>query len=296
MSDEHLDQVLADLAAVVHEFRVEYLAVDSLAGRLDDEEERQLEERAAAKMTRSTATPEAQRSVLSLRRELAVESARQHHAAFRGLVAWWADAAMIAVLHAAHGRSPDAVRIAAGDPCSWMTAEDLEHLPSIPARDRGFAALSLSLASAPALPGDRTSPGRAPTLVEDGKPEARRLRLWGRDWQEHRMPLLVDTAELTELLTQLGVPAHAVDAISEVSTAVEAVRESKSRIARLNAQLEGEELSEDAEQAAYAEIDQWLVEPDVTDDRLIEYARTLTASLPVIRASRSMRACSSPWR
>jgi hypothetical protein len=310
MSDEHIDQVLADLATIVDEFRAEYLAIDSFAEKLD-EEERQLEERAAARAASVNATPEPQRSVLSLRRNLAEESARQHREAFRGLTAWWADMAMIAVLFAAHGRKPNAVRATAGDPYSWMTREDLKHLPPIPERDRDLAELGLSLASGPALPGEprtadfaaktqdhieslgltiRTGPDGEPTLVEDGRPEARRRRLWGRDWQEHRMPLLVNTTEFTELLTQLGVPVQTVDAISHVSTAVEAVRDTKIRIASLNAKLEEEELSKDAEEAAYAEIDQWLIQSDVTDDRLIEYAQTLTASLPVIRASRSERA------
>lgn len=311
ISDERIDQVLADLAAIVDEFRAEYLAVDSLAERLDEEAERRLEERAAARTVSAAAMPGPRWSVLSLRRELAVESARQHREVFRGLVAWWADAAMIAVLFAAHGRKPNAVRVAAGDPYAWMALEDLKHLPPILERDRDFAELSLSFAGGPALPGEprpadfaakmqdhieslgltvRTGPDGEPALAEDGRSEARRRRLWGRDWQEHRMPLLVDTAEFTELLTQLGVPVQTVHAISQVSTAVEALRETKIRIAGLNAKLEHEELSEDAEEAAYAELDQWLIQPDVTDDRLIEYAQTLTASLPVIRASRSERA------
>ncbi|MFG2091657.1 MULTISPECIES: hypothetical protein [unclassified Spirillospora] len=314
MSDEHLDQVLADLAVVVEQFRAEYLEVDSLAERLDDEAERRLEERVANRMagtTDITAIPLPQDTLLSLRCKLAQESSRQHREAFRGLVAWWADAAMIAVLFTAHGRKPNAVRVAAGDPYSWLTDEDMKHLPKIPEHDRNLAELGMVLADGPALPGDprsedfaaktqehieslgltvQTGPGGEPTLVEDGFPEARRRRLWGRDWQEHRMPLLVETTELTEFLTQRGVPTETVDAISKVSTSVEAVRETKIRIAKLEAQLQEEELSGDAEKAAMTEIDQSLSASDATADRLIDYAQTLTASLPAIRGSRSERA------
>ncbi|TDD31212.1 hypothetical protein E1287_27225 [Actinomadura sp. KC06] len=309
MSDEHIDQVLADLAAVVEQFRAEYLAVNSLAERLDDEAERRLEERAARSTAPTTdiTTPMPRETLHSLQCRLAQDSARQHREAFRGLVAWWADAAMVAVLFSAHGQKPNAVRVAAGDPYSWMTTEDLEHLPPIPEHDRKLAELGVFLAGGPALPGDphsddfaaktqehfeslglkiQTDPDGEPTLVEDGFPEARRRRLWGGAWQEHRMPLLVETTQLTEFLAQLGVPSETVDAISKVSTAVEAVRETKIRIAKLEAQLQDEELSGEAEKAAITEIDQSLSVSDVTDDRLIEYAQTLTASLPVIRASK----------
>ncbi|XVQ06903.1 hypothetical protein ACQP1W_30195 [Spirillospora sp. CA-255316] len=304
MSDEHTDQVLADLDEAVEALRAEYTAVASLAERLDEEEERLLERRAAETSASAHATPRPQRTLLSLRRRLAEAAAREHREAFRALVAWWADAAMVAVLFTAKGRRPDPVRVAAADPYSLMSAEDLEHLPAIPESGRQLAELALFMASGPALHGDppdfvtqahehikslgltvKAGPDGEPTLVEDGWPEARRRRLWGAVWQDHRMPLLPTTAQLVDALTRRGIATGTVNAIREVSSAVETELAAKMRIAELERQLNEGELDDDAEKAAEDEILAALDQTEKTEKLVIAYARTLTESLPAVRAA-----------
>ncbi|MFI0410641.1 hypothetical protein [Actinomadura sp. 3N508] len=304
MSDEQVDQILADIEMAVESLRSDYAAVVSLADQLDDEVESLLEHRAAEGPASTSATPRPRQTHLSLRLRLAEAAARQHREALCGLVAWWADAAVVTVMVTAQGRKPDPVRIAAPDPYSLMTAEDLEHLPPIPENDRQLAELALFMAGGPALPGDppdfadkakqhiqsvgltvKPGPGGAPMLVEDVWPEPRRCRLWGAVWQEHQMPLLPSTAQLTEALTVRGIATETIDAIREASSAVETQLAAKQRFAELERQLNGGELSDDDEKAAEAEI---LATPDLTektDELLIAYARTLTQSLPAMRAA-----------
>lgn len=151
MEDGHIDQVLRELSETVEAFRVEYTEVRTRADRLDEEEERLLEQTPSSSEP-VHATPEPHRALLSLRLHLAEQSAREHRDAFRALLAWWADAAMIAVLSVIEGVAPDPVRVAAADPRAWMTADDLERLPAISNFDRDLADLAFVMASGPTVP------------------------------------------------------------------------------------------------------------------------------------------------
>lgn len=305
MSDEHIDQALADLAEAVEAFRAECRAAASLADALDAEVEGQLERRAAEGSRSTFVTPRPRETLVALRRDLAQAAARQHGETLHALAAWWADMALIAVVFAAQGRKPDPVRMAAGDPYSLMTAEELQRLPPIPENDRQLAELTLFMAGGPALPGDpadfaakaqqhiaglgltvKADADGEPILVEDGWPEARRCRLWGVVWQEHRMPLLPATAQLVEALTRCGVANETVSDIREVSSAVDAQLAAKMRIAELERRLNEGELGNDAEQAAEDEIFAVLDQTEKTEEFVIAYARTLTESLPAVRAAR----------
>ncbi|TMR01255.1 hypothetical protein ETD83_14750 [Actinomadura soli] len=247
MSDEHLDQVLADLEIAVESLRSDCAAVVSLADRLDDEVESLLERQAVEHPASTSATPRPRQTHLSLRLRLAEAAARQHREALCGLVAWWADAAVVTVMVTAQGRAKQRIQ-------------------------------GVGLAVKP-------GPGGEPMLVEDVWPEPRRCRLWGAVWQEHRMPLLPSTAQLTEALTVRGVANETIDAIREASSAVETQLAAMQRFTELERQLNDGELSDDDEKAAEAEILATLDLTEKTGELLIAYARTLTQSLPTVRAA-----------
>jgi hypothetical protein len=266
-----IDRVLSELAEAVRALRAEWTAASALADRWDQEYEHWLEHRGAAapadRIDPGTATPMPGKALLLLRHELAEQSAREHRDVVRALVAWWADAAAVTVRCALEGAEPDPARLAVADPYSWWTADDLRRLP--------------------ALAGDHGPPERDERAVpfEDERPEARRRRLWGTVWQEHRMPALPTTEWLVEALTRGGVATATVEEIRAVSLAVEATLAAKIRVAELEARLWHGALPAGAEEALEAEINTIFDQAHEPEDVLHAYAHTLTASLPAVRAS-----------
>lgn len=99
------------------------------------------------------------------------------------------------------------------------------------------------------------------------------------------MPLLPTTAQLVDALTRRGVATGTVHAIHEVSSAVETELATKMRIAELEHQLNEGELDDDAEEAPEDELLAALDQTEKTEELVIAYARTLTQSLPAVRAA-----------
>ncbi|WP_433335007.1 hypothetical protein [Spirillospora sp. CA-294931] len=120
-------------------------------------------------------------------------------------------------------------------------------------------------------------------LLEDGGPEARRRRLWGAVWQQHRMPLLPCTSDLVDALSRHGLPPEVIHAIHEASSAVDLVLDAKARSAELERSLQTDDLSAEEEAAAEVEFLPLLAQADMADDLLCSYALTLADNLPVLR-------------
>ncbi|WP_433335008.1 hypothetical protein [Spirillospora sp. CA-294931] len=152
MSAEQVDRFLHELGETVAALRADHESLESLAEQLDDEVEQGLELRYSEDGPPGFVGLEPSQTLLSLRRELAEESAQRHRDVVRGLTAWWADAALVAAESIIQGSMPDPTRMVAADPYWVMSAEDLARLPDIPESDRRLAELALSMATAPGPP------------------------------------------------------------------------------------------------------------------------------------------------
>jgi hypothetical protein len=300
MSHQAIDQALADLATVSEQAVTQADAADAHAKELDDACEALLEQRAARGV--SGCQPDPRFAAASLRRDLASKAARQHHAAARELVAWWADLATVAVVAAAFDRPLRPARAAAADPAIGFTREDLRQLPAVPEHERKLAELGARMSSTSLAPRPRDDDFAAAVAdhavrvgllidvsedgqlvaVEDGSPQARRCRLWGNDWIDHQVPLLPDADELADLLRRRGVPADTVAAVHDATAAVADALDAAGRARELAARDSPEAPLTAAEAA---ECEALLDQAEGLTGLLARYARTLAGSLPAVRAT-----------
>ena len=275
-------------------------AADALAKEMDDACEALLEQRAARGV--SGGLPDPRFAAASLRRDLGSRAAREHRAAARELVAWWADLATVAVVSVAVDRPLRPARAAAGDPTIGFTEDDLRQLPKVPEHSRKLAHLGARLASTPTgphRPDDGLASGTADYAAsvalrldvsadgeflvrEDGSPQARRCRLWGNDWVDDQVPLLPGPDELADLLRGRGVPADTVTAVHDATAAV-ANALNAGRRARELAERDSPEAPLTAAEAA--ECEALLDRADSITGLLARYAQTLTNSLPAVRTA-----------
>ncbi|MDF5752737.1 hypothetical protein [Spongiactinospora sp. TRM90649] len=300
MDDTALDDALRALAGVTERVMADHAESERLLERLSEEDNRLLEERAGAGWPPGCGWPDPARALSSFRQEQALSAAHRHRAAAREFAAWWADVAASATVATLFGLRLHPVRAAAADPESWMSDENLRRLPAISRHERNLAELTLWLGR-PA-PGDAgPAGGRRPAaelgltfragadgrqvLAEDGRPEARRRRLWGRCWLDHQVPLLPETGELVESLTMRDVPRTTVSAIREASSALDAALAAKAGADRLSRQIDQRGLPETPEQSA--ELESLWDHADRIPALLAAYARTLTDHLPAVRAARA---------
>ncbi|WP_030180442.1 hypothetical protein [Streptomyces violaceorubidus] len=242
-----------------------------------------------------------ERVLLSVRLQLATDSARAYESAAHEFVSWWTDIAMAAWRSAVHGTPLLRARMGGAAPNTLMTKEELALLPRVDEHtrqlvelgaflsapmayesahdhDQDLEALTTDLGARSGLRVQWDETGKARALPED-EPEARRRRLWGDFWIEHRIPRLPDPHELNLLA------AHAPSQTAEsIRTAAKAVIESVSARQRLSEMENNEAPWTPVEATEYDCLSAlW---NDLTT-RLADFAQVITAGLPEIRAAHS---------
>ncbi len=297
LTDADIDRLLDGLAVAAERILAEADAAEKLdeetANAFDDLPEPADHEH----VNGSPKPPDPVKAAMCVRADLASEAAVRHRKAAREFVAWWADVATCAVVAAASETEVSAVRAAAADPSEFLDETQLAELPGPAEHDRELARLTASIAALPNHVGDdgpdlaalaREHAARHGLLVyldrdgeivvaDDGTPDGRRRRLWGRHWIVCQAPLLPEPAALRDLLLVRGV-APAV-----VARAHRAAREVADLVAGV---LRADQL-EDAERrlpvAVIDEIDALRARAFGLTGVLAEYARVLTDCLPEVR-------------
>lgn len=297
MTDEEIDAVLAGLAAEAAEMIADTAVAERDMEVWCDESERYLESSVQVEWRR----PDPRRAVASLRSTAAIDAARNLRQATRELVAWWVDLAIYTVLATASGRPIDPVRAAGLDPSSHLTAEDLSCLPMPSENDRMLAGLAARMADTPVGPQEqrddlsaltrdltartglalgRSADGEL-TAIDDLFVEARRRRLWGDIWVDHRLPELLDAGRLADALTACGVSPEVTADIRDAAAAVDDVVAA----ARHFSELEDLHEEKGPDPAVMQQIDDLWEHIKYGTDILARYARTLVRHLPAIRAT-----------
>lgn len=297
MSAAEIDQVLSELGQVVDDVMAAARTANAEMEEAEAASEALLEQRELNGAP--LCQPKPGWAVTRLRAELASAAARRYRDVTREFVAWFADLATVALVHAITGQPVHPARAAAADPTLWFSDEDLRHLPAVPEDVRDFATLAASLGVGGfAHPGDGDLAALARSyaaeaglqiavaadgelnVVEDGSAEARRCRLWGADWIEARVPALPKSDDAEAILMDRGVSAGAVTAVRDAAVAVATALAARRRIAELDA---SDTAIDDAE---YERLWQHV---DRLNELLAHYGRTVTANLPVVRAAVAAR-------
>ncbi|WP_147255708.1 hypothetical protein [Streptomyces sp. PT12] len=239
-------------------------------------------------------------AISSTRERLAVDSATRYRNAAREFVSWWADAAAVALAAAAGGAPVTSVRLGAGNPALPMDEKEVAQLPEVDRQTRQMVELAAWLGPTPAHGGPERNDLMAEALglasrsgllihreggdvkvIDDPWPEARRRRLWGEFWTEHRIPRLPSPNELADLLA--GAAPDTVERVHSGAMAVGRAVRAESRVEELNSQAE-DWTREDAE-----EFDRLCDQVDGLTGLLAAYAGLLTDSLPEVRAATHRR-------
>ncbi|MFI0424706.1 hypothetical protein [Spongiactinospora sp. 9N601] len=247
-------------------------------------------------------------SMINHRTLLAEECEDRLEDAAYAFTAWWADVSVCAVAAALTGLSVTVVRVRAADPAANMEDDELALLPAVPEHVQKYAELAVLL-DEPFLSGHDLGPGLLPvggreyaervglrvrslpdgrvTVVAGGWPEARRRRLWGPQWLEHRAPVLPDTGLLIRHLAEVDAPTAMIAAIREVAVGVDNTVEAKVHADELQKRME--ELADDQSEGVADKVRQledqanaaWK-QGDELPYRLAAYARVLTSHLPTL--------------
>ena len=294
MTAQEVDETLSALARAS-----DFLLQECAAAHLHMEELNELSEAGIRQRAGKHRSPcDAESALLSARLKLAVASAKEHRDTTREFVCWWADAALSAWRSEALGTPVPHARMGAAAPDILLREDELAVLPKAdqhtrrlvelgaflgapgPAPAQGstedLTTLTTDLASRSGLRIEWDETGKA-TAVDDEWPEGRRRRLWGDFWIEHQIPALPDPDELNLLLAR--APAGAAERLLGATKAVIQAAMAGQRI---------DEIEDNKDAWTPAEI----AEYDQLSDRLsrltpllADYARTITDSLPEIRAA-----------
>ncbi|MCI3225410.1 hypothetical protein [Streptomyces sp. NP-1717] len=262
--------------------------------KLDELSELGIEQRAVQQGARY----EADSVLLSVRLRLANKNAENHRAAAREFVSWWVDVATTAwksavlgtpLLYARVGAAAPNILMAEGDLAVVPTADDLTRqlvefgafldspLPgSTYDHDENHAAATADLAACSGLLLRRDATGEV-RVVDDEFPEARRRRLWGGFWVDHRIPAIPQPDELDFLLgrtpPEFAKPLRAA-AREVIQAAMAGVRVSE--LGDSDAPWTG------VESAEFDRLSEML---DRLTALLAVYAQAITNCLPAVRAA-----------
>ncbi|OMI38604.1 hypothetical protein SPAR_15186 [Streptomyces sparsogenes DSM 40356] len=294
MTADEIDRFLSSMARASDLLLRESNAEEHRRDELNDLNEALIQRRANGQG--SMADPDS--VLLSVRLRLATDAATRQRNAAREFVSWWADAATVAWRGAALGTPVQYARLAGAAPETLLADEEFAALPKIDEHTRQLVELSASLASPPyprpakgdtedlvAMTEDlasrsglriRVNNAGDVEAVEGEDPEARRCRLWGDFWVEHRIPALPGPEDLEELFTR---------APSDIGTRLRAA--TKAVVGAVVAASRMDEM--ESKEAA------WTAEEIEDYDRLMEqwcgltvmladYARIITKSLPALRS------------
>ncbi|MFE2494090.1 hypothetical protein [Streptomyces scopuliridis] len=241
----------------------------------------------------------------SVRLRLAIRSAKQHRDAAHEFVSWWADAATVAWMAAVAGAPVSRVRLIGADPESLLDDDDLAALPPVDEQTRRLVELSARLDSANVARSPATAHGAGQDdlttaatdlaarhglrievseahelkAVDGVWPEDRRRRLWGDFWLEHRIPLLPVPDDLPALLSRMP---------PEIATRLRAA--TRAVFQAVVARIRTDEIEATEGPWTGEQIDEYEAlsrQEDSLTAWLADYARAVTESLPVIRATHS---------
>ncbi|MER0240808.1 hypothetical protein AAHZ94_01945 [Streptomyces sp. HSW2009] len=286
-------------------------AVDALLGDLrsaalalvaeaEAEEQREAElhgvdeELVVAQQAEGRSVYEPSAALASARSGLAARSARRHQQTARAFVAWWADAATVALVTAACQASPHEFRITAANPEVAMDEEGLAHLPPVSDRSRqlielgahmhdngdGLREMVTDLAVRTGVRIGRDAYGQV-TVYEDGMPEARRHRLWGDCWADHQVPALPTAEQLGILL--MDAPGDVLVRLHAALDAIDATLVAKTRTERLA------DKSDPWTPDEMIEYETLCAEVSGLTRRLAEYAQVAMDSVPAVRTTARQR-------
>ena len=294
MTAQEVDETLSALARTSAVLLQECEAAHQHMEELNERSEAEIRQRAEEPLPPC----DAETVLLSVRLQLAIASARQHQDATREFVCWWVDAALSAWRSEALGTPVPQARLAAAAPNTLLRDDELAVLPraddhtrqlvelgaffgtpgSVPAQGsaENVTDLTTDLASRSGLRVQWDETGKA-TAVDDDWPEGRRRRLWGDFWIEHRIPALPEPDELDLLLAR--TPTGAAE---RVRSATKAVLQSAMAGLRIDEIEANEAPWTPAEKAEYDQLSDQLSRLTTL---LADYARTITDSLPEIRAA-----------
>ncbi|KUL34046.1 hypothetical protein [Streptomyces regalis] len=294
MTAEEIDNALSSMARASAVLLQASEAARQHMDELDTLKEAELRQHGNARS--STYDPES--VLVSVRLKVAVNTAKTHQDAAHEFVCWWVDAAIAAWRSTAHGAPLHRARMGAAAPETLMPDEDLALLPTVDdltrqlvelcaflgpppvgemsdqAQDPAAMAAGMAAHSGLRLRRDETGNVR---VLDDAEPEARRRRLWGDYWIDHRLPRLPDPKELDLLL------APAPEGVAQrLQSATQAVI----RVTRAGLRLSEMESNEAPwTPAEIAEYDRLSDQVSRVTTVLAEYARTVTDALPEMRAA-----------
>ncbi|MBB5934315.1 hypothetical protein [Streptomyces zagrosensis] len=285
MSPEAVDNLLAELGTAAIQVLSEAEAVVRRKNELRDIDEDLIDRR-----HESGANPYAPDSALaSVRARLAGRSAVLHGEAAREFVAWWADAATVALVTAACRASPHEYRMVAANPEVAMDDEGLAQLPEVPERSRqlielgahmhdngdGLWEMVTDLATRCGMRIGQDADGEV-SVYEDGFADSRRHRLWGDHWADHRVPALPTCEQLSWLLAD--APPGVLVRLQTAIEAIDATLVAKTRAERLEAKNDPWTAEEIVEHSTLSG------QVDGLTRLLADYAQAAAAGVPAARA------------
>lgn len=295
MSAEEIDCALSAMARASEVLLQESDAAERRRDELDDLNEALIEQQ--AKGWGSVSDPES--VLLSVRLGLATDSATRHREAAREFVSWWADAATVAWEAAVLETAVPFGRLVGAAPGILLADDELAVLPKVDEHTRRLVELGAFLGSPSHLrssDGDDEDPAAMAAdlavrsglrirlddageveVVEGDDPEARRCRLWGDFWVEHRIPAFPEPDDLEKWLSRAPseTEAHLRAAVKAVVQAVVA----GSRIDEIESKDEAWTPEEIDEYDGFMEL--W----GSLTTLLADYAQAVTDSLPALRGS-----------
>ena len=263
MTADEIDETLSALDRTSTALLQECEAAERRMEEWDELSEAEIEDRAATPVM--PYRPE--RVLLSIRLQLATDTARMYRNSAREFVSWWADVAMAAWKSSVLGTPLVRARVGGAAPGTLMAKGELALLPVQDEHLRQLLELSARLGVT-----DRT--GATPVLPDD-VPESRRQRLWGDYWITHRIPALPEPQEWDLLLAR--TPEHAAE---RLRTTLGAVVRAVSAGERISEMEDDEGPWTSAECAAYDRLSEELSSVTAC---LADFARAITATLPAVR-------------
>jgi hypothetical protein len=258
LTPAEVDRMLAELAEGVDELRRDHAAAADDADRRHAEDQRLIEEAAAATRERHR-LPHPRYALAGLQAEVSRSHEDRLREAYEELVGWWAHAATVALFAALGGGDPSVAAMTATGPWHWVTPEGLREFGRPVRRTR-------------------LEPGKVDDSWEArdaGSATALRELLWGETWETHRLPALPPAGELTGALRN-AVPTGVADEVAAARRGIDAA---------VAAGRESDDLDDlddpDAETSARSTA-LWRQYQRRTD-RVAEYAGVVTRVIPDVR-------------
>ncbi|GGK70971.1 hypothetical protein Sme01_27180 [Sphaerisporangium melleum] len=311
MSDEIIDSTLRRIAEAVQQLIVQQEQAEHHYEMLLEEGERRITQRAASRddspgAWRERLIVDPLGSLLSERERLAAQAAKASRESMMEFAAWWADVAAGALISALlGGRRLTVGRVVMTDPHGFMDQSEVEQVAplddglrqliemavwmddGLPAGAHGGAPRAVGgfeLAERFGMIVRRRDDGNL-VLIADGFPAARRRRLWGENWIQHRIPDLPPTFILQQALTRVAAPQEAATAIFDACFALDFTMAAAHHRGVLESELHVADAAGDNERGSRLDeaINRIIDIEFELPHALTAYAQALTDHLPAVR-------------